>query len=499
MKLSAEQLIAGLTHEEALELEYLLCKRDFFYWFANFGCIKDDRVGQIYGPGLTCWEGQRQYLQALLDLTSVITGKSRQVGVSWLASHVEVWDAMFHENIAESIVAQNDDWSMIHLARNRWIYEQQPPHLRRVVPVRGSDNMHELGFSNGSYIDSRPSTKGGSRGGSRKRIRCEELAFWQNPDQAMLGILGSIADGGQLIINSTANGEGGLYWDYWQKAVEGRIPFKPVFFSWRVHPGRDDAWYAAEVAKLGALVKQEYPDTAEEMFVSTGTKFFDAEQLIALAAEHQGRPCEYKLEGGVEWSIYEVAQQGHEYVIGADVADGGGDGSSADVIDVATGRQVAHVHSFTLPSEEFGDVLYMLGMLYGFALLGVERNNMGHATVAVLKRKRYPRLYHHQFWDEAMKKARPRAGWLTDKTSRAIMLSDLRAAVSAGALTMTHEASYKEARIFGWYAGRWDHPPGGHDDAVISLAIAQQMRLTWLRDRQADGGVQVYQGEERIA
>src|SRR5260221_5037570 len=120
------------------------------------------------------------------------------------------------------------------------------------------------------------------------------------------------------------------------------------------------------------------------MFRAGGHAYFDAAALEYLAASHAAEPLRTQYNGA--WSIYAEPVPGREYVIGADVADGGGDACSADVLDVQSGEQAAHLHSYHWKAHEFADQLAELARLYNTALLGVERNNSGLATLAVLRR-----------------------------------------------------------------------------------------------------------------
>src|SRR5262249_18983540 len=171
---------------------------------------------------------------------------------------------------------------------------------------------------------------------------------------------------------------------------------------------------------------------------------------------------------------------GREYVIGADVADGGGDACSADVLDAATGDQVAHLHSYAWQAHEFADHLAELGRAYGTALLGVERNNSGLATLTVLARERhYPRLFRQPAWDTARWAAGLTPGWLTDAHGRHALLGGLARALGRLDLAVHDGESLRQLGAFQHNARtrRPDAPDGDHDDAVFSLGIAQQLRL----------------------
>lgn len=500
---SSTARVPQLSEQQILDdLEYLRCADDFWYWLRHHGWIKDERSGRVV-HGIELWPGQREYLEAIIAKAWVITGKSRQVGVSWLLRNYETWRMMFQDNISQAITAQDDPWAMKHLARVRWIYEKQPNHLRRAVPVVGQQNKHEFGLTNGSRIIAVPCTGGSLRGLSGSLVSCEELAFWPNADVAWAAIIGAVNDsGGQLVIASTANGEGGKYHEIWTNAEAGLNRFQTVFLPWSANPERDDLWYSETARELGPLMRQEYPATPDEMFLSTGTKYFDARDLKLLEAQHGMKPIRvmygaFGLDDAVKLSgrhvglrIYREPQPGRSYVIGADTADGGGDACSATVLDVQTGEQVAQYISYTDRSGQFGDALAAIGEQYNWAMIGAEINNTGHGTCVALERNNYPNLY---------RRANGENHWRTSDSTREPMLNQYREALSDRELTLHDPECYRQARIFCNVKGKWQHPENDHDDCVFAAGIAQQVRLQVLAQGQRSDAPAVYLGDKRIA
>ncbi len=476
----------------AEDLDYLLCARDPHYWVSHYGWIKDEE-GEIVGPGVDLWPDQIDYFDRYLAGEWLIGGKSRRVGMSWISTLADMHDQLFTSNITISLIAQGQSYSEMHLARHRWLYERQPPHIARHVPVTGYKSKSAFGLSNGSIVLAYPCTGAQGRGAGGKRIRLEEFAQFPDAERVRAAAYGAVRDRGQLVIISTGQGEGGDFHAQWTKAERGESRFKPIFLGWRSRPERPDNFRDG----MDALERQEYPETPDEMFLSTGLKFFDQNLLKILADRDQREPEITEMSGCLR--IYRPPVAGRQYVIGADVADGGGDACSADVLDLATGEQVAHYNSLVCSADEFGDVLSDIGKAYNWAFIGVERNNMGHATVAVLQRNHYPSLYYHQHYDPDAATTSPRAGWMTDQNSRPVMLGDLRQVIKDPSQLAIHDdGTYRELRAFGWYKGRWDHPPNGFSDRVISLSIAQQMRQAAALMMGRDDIV-IYQGDKRIA
>jgi len=311
----------------------------------------------------------------------------------------------------------------------------------------------------------------------------DEWASLENPEDAWASIE-PIADvGGRIIGLSTAKGWGNHFHSMWVEAETGVSDFANIFEPWSARDDRDDAWYAAKKASLAEhILHQEYPRNPEEAFLKSGNMFFDADALAAMEIRAprvgvlEARDRITFIQGAGPVSIWEMPQPGQVYVIGADTAEGleHGDFSSAHVIKVSTGEVVAHWHGHH-PPDEFGETLDELGRFYNTALLGVEANNHGHTTLAVLKALKYPKLFYHVRTDEKRKVATNKVGWQTTKTTRGPMLDDLGLELRNGGLTVWCKNTVGELRTFiRDDKGKLHGSP--YDDRTFSLGIANQMR-----------------------
>lgn len=173
--------------------------------------------------------------------------------------------------------------------------------------------------------------------------------------------------------------------------------------------------------------------------------------------------------------VWEEPQWTHSYVIGADVAEGleHGDFSDASVIDVDTGLLCAKWHGHT-DVDLFGEELNLLGRWYNNALIAVESNAMGIATVAALRRKQYPRLFRRRVVGQVSEKFTPQWGWHTNKQTKAKMIPELAKAIRDGAIDIRCEHTLAELRTYVRDEKGATHG-SPHDDRVMSLAIAVQM------------------------
>ena len=285
-----------------------------------------------------------------------------------------------------------------------------------------------------------------------------------------------------VVIESTANGYD-EFKDLWDDAVDAwgrgeRDGFMPIFFAWwempeyrrpvpaDFQPTEEEeaikATYHLDDEQLvwrrwcirnncGGdldLFRQEYPASPDEAFVASGRCIFDQAALIL--RRQQVRNLErsvgrfvYDYDGStinnIRWVdawdgeiiIYQEPEDGHPYVIGADTAGEGSDFFVGQVLDNATGRQVAVLRQES-GEGEFVRQLYCLGRYYHDALLGVEANFSTFPNTE-LERLGYRNLYVRETLDNYTNKPRQSYGFRTDLISRPLIISELVELAAAGA------------------------------------------------------------------
>jgi len=114
-----------------------------------------------------------------------------------------------------------------------------------------------------------------------QNIHFSEGAYYLDTDritarEMIEGTSQQVAQGtGIIFIESTANGYGNYYQHVWEKAKRGESTYRPRFFSWEEF--YDKEWVEKKRGDFEseAMWKQEYPLTAREAFISSGTPFFD--------------------------------------------------------------------------------------------------------------------------------------------------------------------------------------------------------------------------------
>jgi len=353
-----------------------------------------------------------------------------------------------------------------------------------------------------------------------------EVAFWTNAEKTLLSVMQCIPKGDNatdtaVILESTANGLGGVFYDRWIAAKRGQSDFYPLFLPWHsfheysvadvprgfmmdddevelqeLHGLTDGQilWRRLTIANdCGGNVdmfKQEYPSTDEEAFLVSGRPVFNQTALSAMAkgAVPPSIVGSISATGVVNddsghTEIWQPPVVGKLYAIGADVAEGlqpdeakDPDSSSAHVIEVRSGDVVAKL-SGRMTTDVFADDLVSLATWYNNALLAPEINNtMGGAVRESLKRSGYRNIYNTHRFEKVYNEQTARLGWRTDRVTRGEMLTELGKAIRDRDISVWSEQTVHQCRVFVYdKMGKATAQPGEHDDDVMSLAIAWQM------------------------
>jgi hypothetical protein len=191
-------------------------------------------------------------------------------------------------------------------------HENCPPPLQPEVRSQNRRQMRFDGLESEYTLGTAGNEKVG-RGGTLQLFHGSEVAFWENTDGLVTGVLQSVADspGTEVILESTANGMGNLFYFMCMDAVKGVGDYQLIFTPWYWQkeyyrePPKDmnlteeelelkelyfltDGqlyWRRKKIAELKSesLFKQEYPFNVKEAFQSTGERLISAMALETAA------------------------------------------------------------------------------------------------------------------------------------------------------------------------------------------------------------------------
>lgn len=518
-----------------------------------------DRYSRRLVPFRLKW-AQRQILaaarrqQAKGRPVRIIILKARRIGGSAFTDGFSVLHAMESETALGLIVAHQ-------FKSSAGLFEVPLTMLDRALPgkfplskacgITHTKHVITIPHKGGSEATISLATAGavsgaGGRGLSFTFLHLSEAAYFPGV-QPFTSLLPTVPydPSTWIVIESTANGRvgpGAAFYDYWQKACEGRNDYEPVFAPWHKDPSyirpadggqppydeyeqwlidefqctpEQIAWWRAtlETECKGTLqiMQQEYPASAEEAFVATGDPTFESaersyvrdmicepEAVGDVKCEPGGVPY-FEKNGTGDWCIWKMPVAGHKYFVGADAARGlqleegdiepvaEGDFAAASIVDANTNEIVARYAKRDNP-EVLAHKLYGIARFYNRAMVAIEiTGNLGLWAQKVLRDPpySYSNLYRWRGSRDDRVGSQNRIdkrnviGWETTQRSRDYALDAFRAAIRQGFIRVYDRILLQQMENAQRKEGfRWE-VIRGHDDILMSAIVAWVSREQW--------------------
>lgn len=259
---------------------------------------------------------QADVLQNLHNRNIIL--KARQLGMTTFSVLYMLDECLWNRNLSAGIVS----YSLQHAQH---IFKKIIGHALDTIrpelkPLIGVVNRsaHEITFNNGSSL--RVDTT--LRGGTNQLVLVSEFGKTcarspQKAEEIITGSLQSVSKDGRIIIESTGEGNSGFFAEMVQNAaIRGNdnlseLEYKLFFYPWMYEPTyemldkvtygvdltdyfndiekqvggkinqQQRYWYAAQMQVLGDKVKQEFPSTISEAFLSSSDAYYYAEYIEA--------------------------------------------------------------------------------------------------------------------------------------------------------------------------------------------------------------------------
>ncbi len=250
--------------------------------------------------------------------------KSRQQGISTLYLAYNLDSCIFNNGIAVGIQSYGQDEAEKLSKRAQLMWDKFPEELKELLGLTlVTNNSKGMSFSNGSILKI-----GNFRGDTLQALHVSELAKIANkyPEKARelkTGAFQAVSINNKITIESTAEGNSGLFYDMWKQA-EARLAitngnltsldFQPIFLSWmedvdcvleQYYPESDYTkdylalltknnidvskltqlqmnWLNGKLDELGPDFNQEYPATPDIAFSQSLEGTYYAQQFKKL-------------------------------------------------------------------------------------------------------------------------------------------------------------------------------------------------------------------------
>lgn len=469
------------------------------------------------------------YNKGLITDISLLILKGRQQGFTTFVTAYQLSCTILNKNFEGYTLADiNDNAESIFQNKAKFMYNHLPYNLK---PTEKYNTKRQLIFEklNSSWsIDSATENVGRSK--TINFFHGSECAFWKHGiAKTQAGLGEALTKNAIKIYESTANGFNDFR-TMW-KSNENINCFYPWWLTYEYKTNFESEkikndflnninkksdwiynrlkwlmndkklldtqlyWYFNKYNKYidKELIKQEYPCSEDEAFLSSGNCYFDKEIVInRLMKLENMKPLKigyfsYKFKNNkisnIIWvddekgyiKIYEDFKNGHPYVLGGDTAGEGSDNFTGQVIDNSNGYQVATLKR-TFDEDEYARQIYCLGMYYNEALIGIENNYSTYPTKK-LKEYNYPNIYIRESEDNIADKIQDKYGFVTNKATRPIILGILKEVFRDNIDWINDIDTLKEGSTFiKNEKGRAEAQSGEHDDLIMGLAITYYIR-----------------------
>lgn len=449
----------GITQGWSQEtiLEYQKCMEDPTYFARTYCKIISLDEGLV---NFNLYPYQKTMFDHFNDNRFSIVLACRQSGKSISSVAYLLWYALFNSEKNIAVLANKGATSREMLSRITLMLENLPFFLQ---PGTKTLNKGSIEFSNNSKIIAAATSGSSIRGLSVSLLYLDEFAFVENAAEFYTSTYPVISSGKdtKVIITSTANGIGNMYYNIWQGATQGTNTYKPFRVDWWDVPGRDEKWKEETIGNTSQLqFDQEFGNT----FFGTGDTLIGAETLMEFRAAD---PIKV-LEGG-DVLIYDEPKKKHEYIMTCDVSKGRGqDYSTFTLIDISVSpfRQAAVYRNNNISPLLFPDIIYKYANLYNQAYVVIESNDQG----TLVTRGLYYDLEYDNLHMESAIKADKIGVEITRKTKR-LGCSGIKDILENGKLLIQDHNTIMEISTFVARGQSYEASSGNHDDLVMNLVM----------------------------
>jgi len=512
-----------LTKQEIL-LEYGKCLSNPIYAIQTY-LETFDKTQEGFVP-FKLFPRQKEIINCYEKHRFNLVTKPRQAGVSTTtAAYLSVKVAFADDNNPEAIliIANKQELAFEFLAKikdflsqiPRWVwgpdYYGNAKNESKEIFITNAKG--ELKLPNGSRVKAVATSKDALRGFTPTYLIMDEAAYIDNGAEVFGAALTALGTGGKATLISTPNGMDKLYYETYSQSKAKKNNFNIVEMKWYedLRYNKDLRWlkdeevfyeYEFTFDSYKEKIQQGYKPTsswyedmcrgmnndsrmiAQELdvsFIGSGGNVINEEDIQAQELLNVEEPKFITGSDSEVW-IWKQPEEGHQYIMGVDVARGDGEDSSTIVmLDFTTMEQVMEYQSKIQP-DLLAQLVYEYGELYKAYTVVDITGGMGVTTILKLLEFGYKRLHYEVPYGKILsskEKQRQLDSFKKDEktpgfqigTVRLSMIQNFEEKVRNNVVKIRSTRLINEIKTFIYKNGRPDHMDGYHDDLVMSLAM----------------------------
>lgn len=438
----------------------------------------------------------------------VIILKARQKGISTLIEAYIFWRTSNNFHRKSAIVGHKVDATNNLYAMTKRYLKYLPDALKPEIEASNEKVLRYGKFESEIKLYTAESGDVGSSD-TIQDLHLTEVTKWRDPKTSLVALLQTVPDkpNTMIVMETTAKGIGGEFYDRWQAAKNGESNYTPIFLSWLIDDEytlkfRDDEDRQKLIdsideiedglLKSGATLehlnwrrkiglpdkcgndvdqfRQEYPSNDVEAFIASGSPVFDANKCyIHYTEASRFNPLRGNLEYAGDGVVFRPSERGYinlydetllnQYEIrddemyrfanGADVAEGLAQGDySVNATYDRLRERVCMTWRGHIDPDLFAEELHKINLFQkkkGF--FAIEKNNHGHTVIKEAYKKKIP-LYHNQTFEKGYPSDTGSIGFLTTSKSKPEIINDLGAWIREGILISKDKVFWGEALRF---------------------------------------------------
>jgi len=513
------------TKEQVL-IEYVKCVKDTPYALRTYLQTYDNTVSKFVP--LELFPDQVTLLDDYENYNENIALKYRQAGVStvtaaWASKKLAFAKKTKPEKIL--IIANKLDTAQEMANKVRGFVEQWPSWVD-IGFTKEKNSQRHYKLTNGCEVKAVATSKDALRGYTPTILIFDEAAYIEADSDFWSACMASLSTGGKVIVISTPNGHDPIYYEIYDQADRGMNDFKVSEMYWYKDPRYtkdlylvqtediidyflnkenyksdqiihmedydvnnpeqyeklkhymstgykpSSSWFESMVKKL-KYDKRKVSQELECNFLGSGDNVFDSKVLQKIRENFIKDPANRMISNSL-W-IWKEPVMGHKYVMGVDVSRGDSeDYSTFQIIDFDTREQVAEFVG-KLPPDTMAEICFKWANMYSAFVVIDITGGMGVSTSRKMQELGYKNLYvdgvdYQNKWKYDPKQAEKIPG-INFNSKRVQIIASFEEAIR-------HDFDIKSSRLlnemnsFVYVNGRPDHQKGGHDDLIMSIAMA---------------------------
>jgi hypothetical protein len=449
--------------------EFIKCAEDPIYFAKKYIRIVNVDKGLV---PFDLWDFQEKMIQNFHHNRFSINLCPRQVGKTTTAVAFLLYYILFNENVNVAILANKSSTAREIMGRLQLAFEYLPFFLKQGVVEWNKGNIQ---LANGSKVQA-DSTSGSSiRGRSFNIIFLDEFSFVPAniAESFFNSTYPTISSGNttKVIIVSTPNGIGNLFYKIWKDAEDKRNLYVPFSVHWSQVPGRDEKWKEETIRNTSP---EQFAQEFECEFLGSNNTLISGTKLKSLVWQDTLRK-----DMGDCLHIHKDPEKNHTYVLTVDVAEGlNQDYSTFSIIDVTQFpyRQVAKYRNNKIAPLLLPTVILQAARMYNDAFVLVEINSIGLQVSDIL---------HHELAYENLIKIEMKGkqgqqhtsgfkkkiayGLKTTKQTKAIGCANLKTLVESDKLIINDYDTIQELMTFSADNQTFKAEEGNNDDLAMTL------------------------------